>query len=228
MNSGYAVTVRLAERIIASGEASGVEALAAFDSLEGVTVEFMLGRWRAVGIRTGHPLDGVLQAYGWWGKEFLSATEVYPLLFHIPGGAVRGPSEAGTGAPQPDAVETGRGVGAAEGEPPRAAAASERFERSGLVSLDPRFLPVRIGMTLPFRRTRAAAMAFRAMSRLIHTSESGAVLHVVKHRGVATVAMSYLDQPVTDYFRRVDDQTVLATMELEGDARRYFFALTRA
>jgi hypothetical protein len=220
--------VRLAERIIAAGEASGVEALAAFDSLEGVTVEFMLGRWRAMGIRTGHPLDGVLEAYGWWGKEFVSANEGYPLLFRIPGGAVQGPSEASTGAPERDAVKASRGAGATEGEAPRAAAASERFEHSGLVSLDPRFLPVRIGMTLPFRRTRAAAMAFRAMSRLIRTSESRAVLQVTKHRGVTTVAMSYLDQPVTDYFRRVDDQTVLAMMELEGDARRYFFALTRA
>lgn len=183
----------LAERIIAAGEASGVEALAAFDSLEGVTVEFMLGRWRAIGIRTGHPLDGMLEAYGWWGKDFVSTAEVHPLLFRIPRGSVQ-----------------------------------RRLDHSGLVSLDPRFLPVRIGMTLPFRRTRAAAMAFRAMSRLIRTSESRAVLHVTKHRGVATVAMSYLDQPVTDYFRRVDDQTVLAAMELEGDARRYFFALTRA
>lgn len=218
----------LAERIIAAGEADGAEALAAFDLLEGVTVEFMLGRWRAIGIRTGHPLDGVLEAYGWWGKEFVSATEVYPLLFRIPGGAVQGPSEASTGAHESDAVETSRGAGATEGHPPRAAAASERFVRSGLVSLDPRFLPVRIGMTLPFRRTRAAAMAFRAMSRLIRTSRSGAVLHVTKHRGMATAAMSYLDQPVTDYFRRVNDQTVLAAMELDRDAGIYFFALTRA
>lgn len=218
----------LAEPIIGAGEASGAEALAAFDSLEGVTVEFMLGRWRAVGIRTGHPLDGVLEAYGWWGKEFVTATEVHPLLFRVAGGAGQGPSEASTRAHERDAVETSRGSGATPGEPPRTAAASGRLVHSGLVSLDPRFLPVRIGMTLPFRRTRAAAMAFRAISRLIRTSRSGAVLHLTKHRGVATAAMSYLDQPVTDYFRRVDDQTVLAAMELDGDARRYFFALTRA
>jgi hypothetical protein len=217
--------VDLAERVIAAGEASGSEALVAFDLLEGVTVEFMLGRWRAIGIRTGHPLDGVLEAYGWWGKEFVSATEVYPLLFRISGGA---PVEASGLHAKADAAETSQGAVATESDQPRAAPASRRFKRSGLVSLDPRFLPVRIGMRLPLRRSRGAVIAFHVVSRVIHTSESRAVLHSTKHRGVTTVAMSYLDQPVTDYFRRVDDQTVLAVMELDGDARKYFFALTRA
>jgi GXWXG protein/Domain of unknown function (DUF4334) len=183
-----------AQRIIEAGKAAGDEALTAYDALEGVSVEFMLGRWRASGIRTGHPLDGVLEAYGWWGKEFTSRTEMRPLLFRVRGGrsAGSGPSSG-----------------------------------SGLVALDPRFLPIHVAMSVPFRRTPAAALAFRVVSRFIHTSESRAVLGVVEHRGVSSAAMSYQDQPITDYFRRVDDQTVLAVMELRGDARRYFFALHR-
>ena len=57
------------------------EALAFFDSLPPVPVERMTGRWRGSEVRTGSPLDGLLEAYGWWGKEMLDAESVHPLLF---------------------------------------------------------------------------------------------------------------------------------------------------
>jgi len=41
----------------------------------------MLGRWRGSGLPTGSPLDGLLEAYGWYGKEFIGAESVHPLLF---------------------------------------------------------------------------------------------------------------------------------------------------
>ncbi|RBY98180.1 DUF4334 domain-containing protein [Blastococcus sp. TF02-8] len=41
----------------------------------------MTGRWRGSGLPTGSPLDGLLEAYGWYGKEFLDAETVHPLLF---------------------------------------------------------------------------------------------------------------------------------------------------
>jgi hypothetical protein len=65
-------------------------ALARFDGLEGVSVDDMLGRWRGVSLPTGHPLDGLLEGLGWWGKSFESADRVHPLLF-----------QAGSGAPVP-------------------------------------------------------------------------------------------------------------------------------
>jgi len=61
--------------------ASPAEALARFDSLDPVEPEEMLGRWRGSGLPTGSPLDGLLEAYGWYGKEFLDAETVHPLLF---------------------------------------------------------------------------------------------------------------------------------------------------
>lgn len=54
---------------------------ALFDALPGVAVEELTGRWRGSGLRTGSPLDGLLEAYGWYGKEFLDADRVHPLLF---------------------------------------------------------------------------------------------------------------------------------------------------
>ncbi len=30
----------------------------------------MLGTWHGAEVPTGHPLDGMLEASGWWGKQF--------------------------------------------------------------------------------------------------------------------------------------------------------------
>ena len=57
------------------------EALAWFDRLPTVPIEQMLGRWRGSGLPTGSRLDGLLEAYGWYGKEFLGPESVHPLLF---------------------------------------------------------------------------------------------------------------------------------------------------
>lgn len=62
------------------------EALALFDTAPPVTVGEMLGRWRGSGLPTGSPLDGLLESYGWYGKEFLDAETVHPLLFATPTG----------------------------------------------------------------------------------------------------------------------------------------------
>jgi hypothetical protein len=57
------------------------EALAMYDGLEPVDVSFMIGRWHGEGLPTGHPMDGLLEAYNWYGKEFVDADTVHPLLF---------------------------------------------------------------------------------------------------------------------------------------------------
>ena len=61
--------------------ASSGDALAFFDRLPPVSPEGMLGRWRGSGLPTGSPLDGLLESYGWYGKEFLDEENVHPLLF---------------------------------------------------------------------------------------------------------------------------------------------------
>ena len=61
--------------------APAAEALAFFDGLPPVAVPELTGRWRGSGLPTGSPLDGLLEAYGWYGKEFLDAERVHPLLF---------------------------------------------------------------------------------------------------------------------------------------------------
>jgi hypothetical protein len=65
------------------------DALAYFDGLPTVSAAQMLGRWRGSGLPTGSPLDGLLEAYGWYGKEFLGREAVHPLLVRGRGGRPR-------------------------------------------------------------------------------------------------------------------------------------------
>lgn len=71
--------VRLRE--LQAGGASGSDVLAFFDRLPPVAVEDTVGRWRGSELPTGHRLDGLLTAYGWYGKDVLDAETVHPLLF---------------------------------------------------------------------------------------------------------------------------------------------------
>ncbi len=63
-------------------------ALAFFDELPVVDLAFMRGRWVGGGLPTGHPMDGLLEATGWYGKSFIDAEHVHPLLFRDAGGTV--------------------------------------------------------------------------------------------------------------------------------------------
>jgi len=67
---------------------AGVESAAAaefFDSLPPIGVPEMIGRWRGSEVPSGHPMDGLLAVSGWYGKEFVDADHVHPLLFGEPG-----------------------------------------------------------------------------------------------------------------------------------------------
>jgi hypothetical protein len=67
---------------------SDVEAAAFFDALPAVRAEALFGRWRGSEVPTGHPLNGLLDSYGWYGKEFIDAETVHPLLFQTAGGEI--------------------------------------------------------------------------------------------------------------------------------------------
>jgi hypothetical protein len=56
-------------------------ALDLYDTLAPVRVEEMTGSWRGESLRTGHPLDGLLERFRWHGKRFHGPDEVHPLVF---------------------------------------------------------------------------------------------------------------------------------------------------
>lgn len=63
--------------------ASLEEALEFFDACEPVALDEMTGSWHGVGVPTDNPFDGLLEAFGWRGKEFLDADNVHPLVFQL-------------------------------------------------------------------------------------------------------------------------------------------------
>ena len=76
---------------LASFEAAGgttADLLALFDSLPPVSTEAIRGWWRGSGVPSDHPMDGLLERFGWWGKAFNGPDDVHPLLCEGRGGEV--------------------------------------------------------------------------------------------------------------------------------------------
>lgn len=69
--------------------ADPADVMAFFDSLPPVANAAMLGQFRGEGVATGHPMDGSLERFGWYGKAFVDEESVHPLLFHAGAGRVR-------------------------------------------------------------------------------------------------------------------------------------------
>lgn len=63
-------------------------ATALFDSLAPVSADELTGRWHGRELATCHPLDGLLAASGWYGKQFDGPDSVHPLLFGDRGGEI--------------------------------------------------------------------------------------------------------------------------------------------
>lgn len=76
------------EALAAKGGASADEVLEFYDELPPVRVDELQGRWRGSELPTGHPMDGLLEACRWYGKEFIDAERVHPLLFSTSSGKV--------------------------------------------------------------------------------------------------------------------------------------------
>ena len=70
------------EQILRDRQATPEEVIAAFDSLPPTSTAFMLGRWKGYEITTGHAMEGLLEPSGWYGKLFIDAERVHPLLFY--------------------------------------------------------------------------------------------------------------------------------------------------
>ena len=48
----------------------------------------MIGSWRGKGVETGHPMDGLLERFGWHGKRFTGPDGAHPLVFEQTKGGV--------------------------------------------------------------------------------------------------------------------------------------------
>jgi GXWXG protein/Domain of unknown function (DUF4334) len=81
----------LAEDVLTTVPTTTAEALEVFDAAPGVDPDFLIGTWHGAELPTAHPMDGLLAASGWWGKQFVDAETVHPLLFPKDGGTALWP-----------------------------------------------------------------------------------------------------------------------------------------
>lgn len=160
------------------------EALAIFESLPSVSSVGLRGLWRGRGLKTGHPLDGVLENLGWYGKLFRDDGRADPLLF------------------------SGRG--------------------NSLAAIDPARIPLKLALKFSaLGRTRIMRGWFAYLQRALRAIGPAARLRDLDYHGVRSAAMVYDQQPIIDYFRQVDADTVVGLMEMRPFDRRYFFLLRR-
>lgn len=95
------------ENILAHGQSTTEEALALYDSLSPVPKSFMHGNWKGAGFHTNHPMDGLLETFGWHGKTFIDDNSVHPLVCRDASGSLfnvdpqRIPMSLATGASLP-------------------------------------------------------------------------------------------------------------------------------
>lgn len=78
--------VEMARTMIDAERASRERALQVFDALPVVDLDFMWGTWKGSGINTDHPMDGLLENYAWYGKQFIDEDNVHPLIFETGSG----------------------------------------------------------------------------------------------------------------------------------------------
>ncbi len=62
------------------GTADDAELDAIWAALPTLTPEELFGQWKGAEFTTGHPTNGLLDTIGWYGKTFVSRTEVHPLI----------------------------------------------------------------------------------------------------------------------------------------------------
>ncbi len=67
--------------LVSKKSMSTEEALELCDVLPIVDIDTIISRWRGTEISTHHPMDGLLETFGWYGKEFIDRDHVHPLIF---------------------------------------------------------------------------------------------------------------------------------------------------
>lgn len=103
-----------------------------------------------------------------------------------------------------------------------------RMGRRRLIAIDPARIPVRLALRFQnIGSTGAARHLFSCLMRGLRAKGPVASLTTMPLYGVVSAAMIYDDQPIVDYFRRIDEQRIMGAMTVSGDDRIYFFELER-
>jgi hypothetical protein len=95
-----------------------------------------------------------------------------------------------------------------------------------LVNLLLKLLPLGNNIELKAKLTRLKPLLIM-INLLMKTESSQARLRMVEHRGQVTAAMLYDYLPIIDFFRKIDEQTILGIMDCKNLTQPFFFLLKR-
>jgi hypothetical protein len=168
--------------------------------LDVVDLDFIIGRWKGSGFHTAHPLDGLLEAFNWYGKEFINTSigygeETSPFL-----------------SVNPDCVH-----------PLLFTDSSDRIYK---VNPDPTL--TNLGFRLPIPKNEMLKPFYSAMTKMLATEKSQARIRMMEYRQKISATMIYDRLPIHDIFRKVDDNTVLGLMDYKDIEQPFFFVLKRS
>jgi hypothetical protein len=90
--------------------------------------------------------------------------------------------------------------------------------RCGKFTVNPGLLPIGLLQKLP--RNFLITRLFVAFRWLVSTRRSAARLFITEYRGVSSATTIYDAKPITDVFRKIDDDTVLGLMDMKGMSKR--------
>ncbi|MBW9064550.1 DUF4334 domain-containing protein [Rhizobium herbae] len=97
-----------------------------------------------------------------------------------------------------------------------------------LTAIDPKWIPVQLALRFHgFGLTGTARNLFSHLQPCLRARGPVASVKTMVFDGVESAAMVYDDQPIVDYFRRIDEERVMGAMKITGDERIYFFELER-
>ncbi|SIQ86284.1 GXWXG protein [Rhizobium sp. RU20A] len=103
--------------------------------------------------------------------------------------------------------------------------------RSGerrLTAVDPVYVPLKLALRFHrFGRTNAASNLFSYLQRRLGARGPAATVRLLPFEGATSTAMVYDRQPITDHFRRIDQDRLMGVMVIKDDPRRYVFTLER-
>lgn len=96
---------RFADLVAVTGVVDDAELDAVWAALETLRPEEMFGAWKGGEFTTGHPVNGMLRKAGWYGKTFVSRTDVQPLVCHGEDGKLFSDKKLGKGEASLWAIE---------------------------------------------------------------------------------------------------------------------------
>jgi len=92
-------------------------------------------------------------------------------------------------------------------------------EPGRLVPVDPKFLPIRLATRSPHSAGPPRTPCVLAHQAALRAQGATATLRTLAGEGVMTAAMAYDRQPITDYFRGVNEHVIAGMMVVEHDPR---------